>query len=88
MSFFGKVKIFLFLDLSYRIQQLIIIAAHLILLRWMVYALREAGGLKFTTVMMHFLGMAIFGGILIFSTAWWAKRRYQKELNSDNSEQT
>ena len=84
---FAKIKNFLFQDLTYRFQQFIIIIAHLILLNWMIYALRLAGGLKFTTVMIHFLGMGLYGAILIYGTSWWAKKRYQNEINDSQSEQ-
>jgi hypothetical protein len=63
----------------YRLQQLFILLAHLVLLKWMVYALSESGTLATGEVLMHFTGMAVYGGLLIRGTAYWAQRRYLKE---------
>lgn len=68
----------------YRIQQLIVLVLHLILLKWMLYTLQESGVLPFMTVLLHFLGMSVFGGLLIFGTAKWAKRLHEKELNGSH----
>ena len=67
-------------NVFYRFQQLIVLVLHLILLQWMLYTLKESGTLPFTTVFFHFLGMSIFGGLLIFGTAKWAKRIHEREL--------
>ena len=66
-------------DWGYRFQQLIILLAHLLLLRWMIYTLSEAGLMTTQKVLLHFTGMAIYGGLLIRGTALWAKWRYQRE---------
>ena len=66
-------------NLFYRIQQLIILLLHLILLKWMHYALSNAGALSTLEVTYHFIGMAIMGGVLIRGTAYWAKHHYIKE---------
>lgn len=81
MRLLNQIKNFLFLDFVYRLQQLFIVVAHFILLRWMIYTLQEAGALPFNNVLMHFLGMAVMGAGLIVGTAWWAKRRHQQEIS-------
>ncbi len=63
----------------YRLQQLFILLAHLILLKWMVYSLSEAGTLPVLEVLLHFTGMALYGGLLIRGTAYWAQHHYRKE---------
>jgi DNA polymerase-3 subunit epsilon len=65
---------------SHRFQQLIILIAHLILLYWMYYSLTESGYLTFTSVMLHFTGMSIYGAFLIRGTAAWAKWHHEKNL--------
>lgn len=65
--------------LFYRFQQLLILVAHLVLLGWMYYALSESGHLSMQTVLLHFVGMAIYGALLIRGTALWAKHHYNKE---------
>ncbi len=69
--------------LSYRLQQLGILVAHLMLLKWMIYALSESGTLSTMHVMLHFTGMALYGALLIRGTAYWARRRYIKETGND-----
>ncbi len=66
-------------SLGYRLQQLLILILHLILLGWMLYTLNNAGALSFTKVMLHFLGMSLMGAALIRGTAAWAKWHTQKE---------
>jgi hypothetical protein len=65
--------------LIYRFQQLFILVAHLVLLKWMIYSLSESGTLPILHVLGHFVGMATYGGALIRGTAYWAQRRYRKE---------
>ena len=62
----------------YRLQQLVILVLHLLLLWWMKYTLFEAGVMTISQTMLHFVGMSIFGALLIRGTAWWAKRHYLK----------
>ena len=69
--------------IAYRLQQLFILLAHLLLLKWMFYALSESGALPTLQVMLHFTGMAVYGGLLIRGTAYWARRRYIKETGND-----
>lgn len=66
-------------NLAYRLQQLLILVLHLVLLKWMMYALNNSGKYTTSEVMFHFTGMAIYGALLIRGCAWWAKRRYLKE---------
>jgi hypothetical protein len=65
--------------LFYRFQQFLVIVFHLILLGWMFYSLMDLGNKNTTEVFLHFLGMAIYGGLLIRLTAMWAKHHYEKE---------
>lgn len=74
--------------LSYRLQQLLILVLHLILLKWMFFTLTNSGILTTTEVFMHFIGMAIMGALLIRGTAWWAKHHYIKEISKPQDEHT
>lgn len=67
-------------NIAYRFFQLIILIAHLVLLAWIIYSLSEGGILPFKTLMYHFLGMSIYGGLLIRITAYITKRHYLKEV--------
>lgn len=73
-------------NLNHRLMQLVILVAHLALLRWIVYTLMEGGILPFTTLMYHFLGISIAGGLLIRFCAWFYKRQYLKELEKQGLE--
>ena len=65
----------------YRCQQLIILILHLILLKWIHFTLTNAGRLSTEHVLYHFLGMSLFGALLIRGCAWWAQNIYLKENN-------
>ena len=67
------------IDWPLRFQQLVIIVLHLVLLRWMLFVLAEAGALSTGQVLGHFLGMAIYGAALIRGCAAWGQRRYRIE---------
>lgn len=66
-------------NIFYRFQQLVILLLHLVLLKWMHYALTETGMMDIKTVMLHFTGMSIYGAALIRGCAAWAKYHHQKE---------
>lgn len=70
-------------NIGYRLQQLVILVLHLILLRWMFYTLANSGRMPMTHVLYHFIGMSIMGAGLIRGTAWWAKHHYIKEVKSE-----
>lgn len=72
-------------NLWYRIQQLIILVLHLILLKWMFYTLTNSGTFSITEVFYHFIGMSIMGALLIRGCAYWARYHYLKELNQKQS---
>ncbi|MFA6236224.1 MAG: hypothetical protein WC635_02760 [Bacteriovorax sp.] len=74
-------------NIWYRLQQLIILALHLILLKWMYYALSNSGRLSTAEVFYHFIGMSIMGALLIRGCAYWAKYHYMKELKSKHDQQ-
>lgn len=73
-------------NLNHRLMQLFILVAHLVLLRWIVYTLMEGGILPFTTLMYHFLGISLYGGVLIRFCAWFYRRQYLKELEKNGLE--
>ena len=67
-------------NLWYRIQQLIILLLHLVLLKWMFYTLSNSGKLSTTEVFYHFIGMSTMGALLIRGSAYWARHHYIKEI--------
>jgi|GEM_PF-3739853 len=58
-----------------RLEQIFIAILHFVLLSWMIATLQEAGNWPMTKVILHFIGMSCYGGLLIMSTAHWAKKR-------------
>lgn len=62
----------------YRIEQVLIIVAHILLLKWILFALYEGGTLTSVQLLLHFVGMAFYGAFLIRFCAWLAKRRFLK----------
>lgn len=68
----------------YRLQQFIIFVLHIILLKWMHYALTETGVMTTKVVLLHFTGMSIYGAALIRGCAAWAKYHYERELQQSN----
>ncbi len=74
-------KKFNWTEISFKTKQVIIFIAHLILLKWMFYALYESGTLSSTEIFTHFAGMSIYGGLLIWISAFVAKRKYLKDGN-------
>jgi len=78
-NFFTKKNIF------FRFQQLLILLLHFILLKWIIFTLNQAGLMSMSEVIFHFTGMAIFGGLLIFGCAKWARFHYLKEIEIANS---
>lgn len=69
-----------------RMTQLAILVAHLVLLKWILYTLYEGGVLPFKTLMFHFLGISIYGALLIRTCAYIYKRQYLKELEKSGRE--
>jgi len=67
-------------NIGQRFTQFIILVAHLVLLKWILYTLYEGGVLPFKSLMYHFLGISIYGALLIRTCAYIYKRQYQKEL--------
>tara|TARA_B100000029_G_C17224008_1_gene832824 strand:- start:200 stop:346 length:147 start_codon:yes stop_codon:yes gene_type:complete len=45
----------------------------------MHFSLTEAGHLEFNEVLLHFLGMAIYGALLIRGCAYWGRHHWLKE---------
>lgn len=70
-------------NLGYRLQQLIILVLHLILLKWMHYALTELGMEQTSIVLIHFVGMSIYGALLIRGCAAWGKYRHRLDLEKE-----
>ena len=72
--------IFKIKNLSYRLQQLLILILHLALLWWILYTLRESGSMPISHVLYHFTGMSLYGALLIRGTAYWAQYHFVKEV--------
>jgi apolipoprotein N-acyltransferase len=64
-----------------RLVELIILVIHLLLLKWILYVLFEGGALPIEIVIMHFMGLAVTGALLIRFCAWLYRRQYLKENN-------
>lgn len=73
-------------NIGHRIIQLFILIAHLVLLKWILYTLYEGGVLPFSTLLYHFLGISIYGAVLIRTCAFIYKRQYLKELEKSGRE--
>lgn len=58
---------------------LLVFVAHIFLLYWIVFILKNAGLMKFNQVMLHFVGLAIFGSSLIIGTALGTKHIQKQE---------
>jgi apolipoprotein N-acyltransferase len=67
-------------NLTHRLVQLFILIAHLVLLKWILYTLYEGGVLPFKILLYHFLGISVYGALLIRFCAWIYKRQYVKEM--------
>lgn len=67
-------------NLKQRSVQFVILIAHLVLLKWILYTLYEGGILPFKTLLFHFAGISLYGALLIRTCAWIYKRQYEKEL--------
>jgi len=72
-------------NLKKRSIQLIILIAHLILLQWILYTLYEGGVLPLTTVMLHFLGISVYGAVLIRTCAYIYKREFLEEQKKNDA---
>ena len=73
-------------NLGQRMTQFFILIAHIILLKWILYTLYEGGVLPFSTLLYHFLGISLFGALLIRVCAYIYKREYLKELEKSARE--
>lgn len=69
---------------SYRAQQLLILIAHLVLLKWILFTLSESGRMPTLHVLLHFTGISFYGAFLIRACAFWANYHYQKELQDSD----
>lgn len=56
-----------------------IFIAHFVLLFWMIFVLKNAGHMTFNEVLFQFIGLALFGGALIYITAKGTKYIQGKE---------
>ncbi|HXH76477.1 MAG TPA: hypothetical protein VNJ08_16015 [Bacteriovoracaceae bacterium] len=70
-------------NIKHRLIQLIILVAHLVMLLWILYTLYEGGVLPFRTLLFHFLGISIYGALLIRTCAFIYKRQFEKEQEQD-----
>ena len=71
-------------NIWYRLQQLIILVLHLLLLKWMFYTLSNTGKMQTMEVFYHFFGMSVMGAGLIRGSAYWANHHYVKELKEQS----
>ncbi len=62
----------------YWIEWTLIVIAHLVLLKWILFALNEGSLLPTEEMLMHFTGIGLYGAGLIRLCAWLAQRRYEK----------
>jgi len=67
-------------NMAKRLQQLIIIVAHLVLLKWIFFVLYDGGTFSSTELLLHFTGMGVYGALLIRICAYLGKRQFDKEL--------
>lgn len=73
-------------NIGLRFIQLFILVAHVVLLKWILYTLYEGGVLPFSTLLYHFLGISVYGALLIRFCAWYYRRQYLKELKANGRE--
>lgn len=73
-------------NIGQRFTQLMIFIAHIVLLKWILYTLYEGGVLPFKTLLYHFLGISVYGALLIRTCAYIYKRQYLKELEKSGRE--
>lgn len=73
-------------NFSQRMLQLFIFVAHIVLLKWIIYTLYEGGVLPFKALLYHFLGISVYGALLIRFCAYVYKRQYMKELQQNATE--
>ena len=59
--------------LFFYLEKFLLLIAHLLLLAWMIYTLKETGFSSIKEVFYHFLGMSLYGGGLI----WFTARRFR-----------
>ena len=59
---------------------IVLLVAHLGLLRWILYVLDHGGVMSTKDIVLHFLGLSVAGGGLIILCALVAKRRYKREV--------
>lgn len=64
-----------------RLVELVILLAHLALLKWILYVLGEGGTLPTEVLVGHFVGLAMAGALLIRFCAWLYHRQWVKEQN-------
>lgn len=73
-------------NIGQRVIQFVILVAHIVLLKWILYTLYEGGVLPFKTLMYHFIGISVYGALLIRTCAYIYKRQYLKELEKNGRE--
>ena len=63
----------------YRIEQVLILLAHLVMLWWIMHLLEVGGDMTTEEILPHFIGIGIYGAALIRGCAYLAKQRFIKE---------
>jgi hypothetical protein len=69
----------------YLVQKTVFFSLHIFLLLWMMYLLKNTGAFPIKKVTIHFIGMAIFGGSLIWICSLWGKYLHRKDLLKDQN---
>lgn len=72
-------KFFTKKNIKKKFVQFVILIAHLVLLKWILYTLYEGGILPIKTLLLHFVGMSLYGALLIRICAFIYKKEYLKE---------
>lgn len=61
-------------NFSQKLQWVFIFIAHLILLYWIYFILSEGGSMTVLMMFFHFMGVGLYGALLIFISAWLGRR--------------
>lgn len=62
------------------VENILIFLLHIFYLGWILFVLQESGTWEMKPIVLHFVGMAIYGGLLIRGSAYIIKRRHLIEL--------
>lgn len=63
----------------YRLEQALIVVAHLLLLWWIMFVLQDGSTMSTRLMLSHFVGIGVYGAALIRGCAYIAQKRFEKE---------